>query len=306
MKPTGSSLARLQQAVVGILLACAAAWWFWFWPSRPWLAAFGVLTGLFAHAPVLAVEHLLLRLTWGDDPAPRPGLAQHVTAWARETLQGLRIFAWRQPFAWRRPSDWLPDRPEAAATCGIVFIHGFVCNRGFWAPWLQRCRRARTPYIALNLEPVHGPIEAYLPSVDSAVERLMQATGRPPVLVAHSMGGLVARAWLGVDPANRSRTAHVVTIGTPHRGTWLARLSHLPNGRQMRSTSTWLAALAAADAHEPGQFTCWWSNADNIVFPPSTATLPLADNRLIHAAGHVDLAFRDEVVEGTLALVRAL
>lgn len=303
MSVAASSIARIQQAMVVGVASCAMAWCIWRWPSSPWQAAAGVLACLLAHAPILALEQLSLRLTWGHDTAPAPTLREHIVAWARETCQGLRVFAWRQPFAWRRPKDWVPQAHDAR---GVVFIHGFACNRGFWAPWLQRCRRERMPCVAINLEPMQGPIENYLPLLDAAVQRMAHATGKPPVLVAHSMGGLVARAWLRETASNRARVAHIVTIGTPHHGTWLARFSHLPNGRQMRIANPWLEALRASHPTEPGLFTCWWSNTDNVVFPPSTATLPAASNHLIRGAGHVDLAFRDRVIDSTLAMVRAL
>jgi hypothetical protein len=65
----------------------------------------------------------------------------------------------------------------------------------------------------------------------------------------------------------------------------------------MRQNSAWIQAL-----HEDWQpawgehFTCWYSNCDNIVMPPSTATLSGADNRLLAGAAHVDLAFRRPVM----------
>jgi triacylglycerol esterase/lipase EstA (alpha/beta hydrolase family) len=57
-----------------------------------------------------------------------------------------------------------------------------------------------------------------LPQVDKAVADLRQRTGAAQVaLVCHSMGGLVARAYLRAygDEA----VACVVTLGSPHRGT---------------------------------------------------------------------------------------
>ena len=68
-----------------------------------------------------------------------------------------------------------------------------------------------------------------------------EATGLPPVLVCHSMGGLAA--WPGCAPAADARVHRVLTLGTPHAGTWLARFSHTENGCQMRMNSAWLQAL---------------------------------------------------------------
>ena len=139
--------------------------------------------------------------------------------------------------------------------------------------------------------------------IEDAVQRITQATGQPPLVVCHSMGGLVVRAWLKLMKSE-SRVYHVVTIGTPHKGTWLARFGHGHNGRQMRLLSDWQMQLdheMPADRH--ALFTCWYSNCDNIVFPASTATLPGAHNRLIRGAAHVQLAFVPQVMQATLALL---
>ena len=120
------------------------------------------------------------------------------------------------------------------------------------------------------------------------------------------MPGIRSRAR-GCIEDTAGRVAHVVTQGSPHAGTWLARFSHLPNGRQMRQDSEWMRGLDQAMSPSlAARFTCWWSNCDNIVMPPSTATLPGADNRFLPGAAHVDLAFRHEVIEGTLALLDGL
>jgi hypothetical protein len=40
-----------------------------------------------------------------------------------------------------------------------------------------------------------------------------------------------------------------------------------------------------------------------MVFPVSSATLPGADNRLLPGAGHLELAYRPEVIASTFALL---
>jgi triacylglycerol esterase/lipase EstA (alpha/beta hydrolase family) len=212
------------------------------------------------------------------------------------------VFAWRQPFRWREVPDHLAA-PGEPSRRGVVFIHGFVCNRGFWTPWMKELRARGHSFVAVNLEPVFGSIDDYVPIVEQAVEAVARASGMPPVLVCHSMGGLAARAWLCAE-RGESRVDHVITIGSPHQGTWLAQFSHLRNGRQMKRQGEWLRCLVQQEtAGVTAKFTCWYTNCDNIVFPASTATLPGADNRLVRGVAHVELAFHPEVLRDSLDLI---
>jgi triacylglycerol lipase len=298
-----SSLARLQQATTVLLVACALAWLGWHWRDSPGVGVAGFVTILMGYAVILGVEFVLLWFASRRDPAPQATLGELAHAWLRETIMAPIVFCWRQPFRWRE----LPDQLESAgrpARRGVVLIHGFVCNRGFWTPWLKQLRSRGHAFVAVNLEPVFGSIDEYVPLVDEAVKRVTQATGLAPVLVCHSMGGLAARAWLRAKSAD-TRVHHVITIGSPHHGTWLARFSQVKNGRQMRLQSDWLRRLEQGAAQYHCRFTCWYSNCDNIAFPASTATLAGADNRLVRGAAHVDLGFHPEVMAHSLALVAA-
>jgi triacylglycerol esterase/lipase EstA (alpha/beta hydrolase family) len=144
---------------------------------------------------------------------------------------------------------------------------------------------------------VFGSIEAYASHVEEGVRKLEETTGLAPVVVAHSMGGLAVRAWLQAREAD-ARVHRVFTIGSPHHGTWLGRFGRTPNTRQMRLHGPWLGNLAAREPQARyGRFTCFYSHCDNIVFPPSTATLPGADNRHLEGWSHVHLAFHPAVFE---------
>lgn len=286
-------LARLFRGLIAAALLLMAALLAWGWHGgRPALGAALALAVLALHPVMLALEFMLAASGRGSDPSPRPTPGQWIAAWWGEVRQVPRVFFWRQPFLASRVADHLP--PDAAGRRGVLLVHGFVCNRGIWSPWLLRLRTLGVPAVAVNLEPVFGSIDDYIAVVESGVRRLEQATGLAPVIVAHSMGGLALRRWwaeLGDD----ARVHHAITIGTPHQGTGLARLAMSPNGRQMRRGSGWLRALATREpAGRGARFTCFYGHCDNIVFPPTTAALPDADNRHLAGTAHVDLVDRGE------------
>lgn len=285
-------LARLQIAISLLLLLAAGSWLALTLPLGRWLAAAGGLLVLACgHAVVLALEFGLMAFVNRHDPAPRAGFGQTLVAWWGESVAAPRVFLWRQPFCSRR---W-PDAPgaRAAGRRGVLLVHGFVCNRGLWNPWLRRLQQGGVPFVAVDLEPVFGSIDDYVAVVEAGVARLEAATGLAPVVVAHSMGGLALRRWRA-QPGHAGRLHHAITIGTPHQGTWLARFALSPNGVQMQRGGAWLAQLqrdeAAAGAAGYGGFTCFYGHCDNIVFPISTATLPGADNRHLPGVAHVHMA----------------
>lgn len=299
--PPRSSLARLLQVATLAQLALALGWLAWRWPASPMQGCLGALLILSIAPIVMAAEFVIVAIVGRAEPVPQPSAGQLFRAWLKESAYLFRTFYWRQPYRWRAEADHLD--PSCAGRTGMVLVHGFMCNRGFWNAWLRELRAAGHACIAVNLEPVHGPIDAYPDDIDQAVVRLTQLTGRPPVLVCHSMGGLAARTWWRAS-GGRHPVAHLVTIGTPHRGTWLARFSRKANGRQMQLGCDWIQALGDDERRLPlPPTTCWYSNCDNVVFPATTATLTGADNRFLAGEPHVALAFQPQVRQACLALL---
>ncbi len=300
-------LARLQQVTTLSALLLAAAWaWFHLQAGRSTLAWAGAALLLGAYALVLGLEMLLLRWAHGQDPAPRASAMKLLHAWWGEVRSAPAVFCWRQPFRSQRWPDLLPTvrsaqpvdnsagLPESAAPRGVLFVHGFVCNRGVWNPWLRRLTLQGTPFVALNLEPVFGSIDDYVAQIEAGVQLLERGTGCAPVIVAHSMGGLAVRRWW-LEQGDDSRVHHVLTLASPHSGTWLARFAITRNSQQMGLLSNWLQMLQQREpASRRARFTCFYSHCDNVVFPPSTATLAGADNRHLQGVAHVHMVEHPE------------
>jgi pimeloyl-ACP methyl ester carboxylesterase len=296
-------LARLQQFIVLVLVVASVAWAsFFVRHDHPgWGVAIVALIFL-GYALFLALEFVALYVVQGSESgALRADLPQLLRAWWGEVITAPRVFFWRQPFRAHAEPDHLPNLANGGR--GVVLVHGFFCNRGLWNPWMRELRACGVPHIAVNLEPLFGSIDCYPTIIDAAVARVEAATGQPVVLVGHSMGGLAIRAWLRQFNAD-ARVHRVITIGSPHQGTWLARFGQALNGKQMRQRSPWLAKLAADETPaRTERFTCFYGHCDNIVFPVVSGTLPGAVNLHLPTTAHVHMAFHPGVFNEVLRWV---
>jgi len=180
----------------------------------------------------------------------------------------------------------------------VLLIHGYGSNSGYWHAMSKMLVQANITHYALDMEPVFGAIEAYTSLIHDAMETICADTDHDKIIiVAHSMGGLAARAYLRSHGS--SRIAKIITLGTPHHGTGLANFGFGINVRQMRwngngrhgKSSTWLRQLAEyEDGTTAPLFVSIYSHHDNIISPQTSPFLPGAKNIEFHGIGHVALA----------------
>lgn len=124
--------------------------------------------------------------------------------------------------------------PPAPGETAVVLIHGYLCSSRllYW----QGLRPLRRELIARGI-PVLWSCQPRTGSVAQRGLRLARSLDRLPyrrlILVGHSMGGLDARyAASRLDP--RGRISHVITLGTPHRGSALADWALADRGWRQR------------------------------------------------------------------------
>lgn len=173
--------------------------------------------------------------------------------------------------------------------------------------------KAGITHWALDMEPIMGGIDEYVPLIHETIKRLHQETGHEKVvIVAHSMGGLAARAYIRAH--DTSRIAKVITLGTPHHGTALASFGLGLNTKQMHWTlskqeglaSEWLRMLAASENTTIYRlFVSIYSHHDNIIAPQTSSHLHSAQNFEHHGIGHVALAMSQPIQQQVIREILA-
>jgi triacylglycerol lipase len=237
----------------------------------------------------------------------RIGLWQTLRLFASEFNASMTASSWTMPFHAfsRRPVA----HPEGLP---VLLVHGYGCNSGYWHAMSKALLRANITHHAIDMEPVIGSIDDYVPQIHLAVERLHEETGHDKiVIVAHSMGGLAARAYL--RDHGSTRVAKLITLGTPHHGTALAHFGVGLNTHQMRWTaaeqegiaSDWLRRLAASEDESVYRLiVSIYSHHDNIISPQTSSHLRGAENIEFHAIGHVALAFNPVIQAQVIREIR--
>lgn len=170
----------------------------------------------------------------------------------------------------------------------VLLVHGYLCNRGYWWRLRPALEAAGYQVATLSLQPAFGDVGGYVPQLARRIDEVRTATGSDQViLLGHSMGGLVARAYL-----HRHGGAHVarlITLGSPHHGSRLAVLGIGPNAKQMLPGSAWLAAMTLPEPAPP--CVAIYSCQDNFVMPQDSAGLEGARTVPLAGIGHLEMAF---------------
>jgi triacylglycerol esterase/lipase EstA (alpha/beta hydrolase family) len=294
---------RLLAAVMAVQLLATLLFWYlaarWMAPDLALMLALAVVLAV---RMAITANNFRLARRFGITPPD-----EHAHDWPAR----LRMF-FTEYAATMRASSWtmLRHRPRmhlASEPRGlpVLLVHGYGCNGGYWAPLAQVLTQERISHATVDLEPVTGDIDAFAGQVQQAVQRLCQASGSARViLVCHSMGGLVARAYLRHYGAQQ--VARVITLGTPHHGTALASFGVGSNARQMQRGGEWLAQLDAADRAQRRLVTSIYSYHDNIIAPQDSSHLPGAHNIAVGGIGHVALGVHSQIIQRVVAEILSI
>jgi pimeloyl-ACP methyl ester carboxylesterase len=210
-----------------------------------------------------------------------------------QEVQAVGMAALRLPRALlRRGCGSIQYVAERNARYPVLLVHGYAATECVWTP--LRCALAEAGFghiVSVNYNSFATDPVAVSAELTHQALQALAAAGAPRVhLIGHSLGGLIVRCALATSAALSSQTASAVTIASPHRGAYLARIAPGRCARIMHPGSR--SCLPEADAPRPVRWLAYYSDGDRVV-PPASARLddPRYDaaNLLIPDCGHLTI-----------------
>lgn len=190
-----------------------------------------------------------------------------------------------------------------AAEVPIVLIHGYFHNRSGMLLMRRALRRHGFRRVhTFGYNPLRKSIPQIAKGLERKVEAIVDGCGISRVhLVGHSLGGLIARYYTEHLGGHRL-VESLVSLGTPHRGTVLARAGRSTTAKQMRPGSDFLNLMASSDKPRSVRYFSYYSNLDLLVVPSGSAILENGDgsrvrNLLVHDLGHLSLLINPELID---------
>lgn len=178
------------------------------------------------------------------------------------------------------------ERGDSNADGPVVLLQaGYVNNGAVWF-FTARALEHRGFRVFTMDQPAFASIDTMGELLSKRVDEVLALTGEQNLtLIAHSMGGLVCRAYL--RQFGGAKVAQLVTLGSPHHGTCHAYMASGPNGLQMRPNNSWLLKLGETPVTVP--FTSIFSVHDTVISPQESSRMPEAQNVVVSGIGHVSM-----------------
>lgn len=186
-----------------------------------------------------------------------------------------------------------------------ILVPGFSDDERCLETLERFLQREGFPVSTISPQPSDGTV-----AVDALAERLaLVIAARFPAemplnLVGFSMGGLICRSYIQ-QMGGLARTERLITIATPHQGTWTAYACQRPACHQMRPGSHFLTRLNAdLSVLEQLNFTSIWTPLDLMILPAFSSYLPVGEMRAILSPFHRTLVIDGQILQAVAASLR--
>jgi predicted alpha/beta hydrolase family esterase len=264
-----------------VLLAWPAAARGQWWCAAAWMTVLPLAVRLVVGLASYTLSRWKgVNVTPAQQLSPLAWLKFFVVEYGHLCIQNLLLIPFRGLF---RTASERGSGPTAGSV--ILLQHGYVNNGGVWFFTARALEKLGYRVFTVD-QPVFASIDFMGDRLAARIDEVLALTGAQQLtLVAHSMGGLVCRAYLRTHGGAKIR--QLVTMGSPHHGTFHAHMASGQNGAQMRLGNPWLEALNQTAVTVP--FASIYSVHDTIIAPQDSSRMAEATNVVLHAIGHVSM-----------------
>lgn len=190
----------------------------------------------------------------------------------------------------------------------VILVHGLYHNSSAWILYRIWLRRAgfRNVFV-LNYNSFRCSFHDILERLDSlARDVASRFQGKPIVMIGHSLGGLVCRAYS--ERYDGVSIGAVVTIGTPHHGSKLAVLGIGRLAQSLAYRGPLIAELEYQGSHRDIPRLALYSVMDNMVLPnealkPSNPEWTIQE---VSPLSHVALLYHRKTAQSLMKFIQAL
>ena len=167
---------------------------------------------------------------------------------------------------WRKL--WQPDFAPGCSLPPIILIHGCYHNVSAWTlyrRWLKAAGFADITIMGYSSwkQTFQQLVKSLEQVLDEVCERFPE---KPPILIGHSLGGLLSRA-LVQSVGNSAKIGGVITLGAPHQGSKLAALGLGKLAKSIIYRGPLIEELEKGEAEPGTPCVALYSPVDNMVLP---------------------------------------
>lgn len=140
-----------------------------------------------------------------------------------------------------------------------------------------------------------GSPKQYSSVLVGKLKEIHEADGGKVDIIAHSMGGLIAR-WAIEKKGYAKYVDDLITLGTPHQGNYVSYLLIFTSGgRDMVPRSPLLRKLNDGQLSTGVEYTAVWSTGDLIIEKNEFAKIPPEELNSVGAARNVCVGYKEHI-----------
>jgi triacylglycerol lipase len=208
---------------------------------------------------------------------------------------------------WRRL--WQPELARGCSLPPVILVHGLYHNVSAWTLYRRWLKAAGFANIyVMGYSSWNQTFQQLLERLEQVLAEVREGfPDTPPLLIGHSLGGLLCRA-LVQSVGDSAKIAGVITLGTPHQGSKLAALGLGKLAKSLIYHGPLIEELEQKGTTDDTPRVAIYSPLDNMVLPNHAlqATSPGWVHQETSPISHVAMLYHRQTAELVIEYLKSM